>query len=192
MSQTVRKQLTNRIWRINNVEKCRVYTRKWRLANPEKVSAKAKINRENLDPWVKTFYEVNKRCNQPSFKSFSYYGGRGIKSLMKRQDFEHLWFRDNADLMDKPSIDRIDSDGNYELSNCRYIEMSENIARGNRKKIGELNPKSVTTTDTVRAIRNEYIPNVVTSKMLASKYKLNQHTIDSILYKRDKCWRTVC
>ncbi|MHA1739467.1 MAG: hypothetical protein ACTSWD_12835 [Candidatus Heimdallarchaeota archaeon] len=46
-----------------------------------------------------------------------------------------LWFRDNADSMKKPSIDRIDNDGHYELSNCRFIEMSENSVKDRCKAI---------------------------------------------------------
>jgi len=48
---------------------------------------------------------------------------------MTMQDFEHLWFRDNAFMMDRPSIDRRDSTEHYELNNCRFLELSTNSRR---------------------------------------------------------------
>jgi hypothetical protein len=45
-----------------------------------------------------------------------------------------LWFRDKAYLMRHPSIDRIDSNGNYELNNCQFIEMKRNRVKDRRAK----------------------------------------------------------
>lgn len=77
---------------------------------------------------------IKKRCNNPNANSYSYYGGKGIKTFLTLDDIKFLWERDNADSMDRPSIDRIDSDGDYAVENCRFIEMSENIRRPNRRK----------------------------------------------------------
>jgi hypothetical protein len=49
--------------------------------------------------------------------------------LMSLNDFIYLWERDRASLMKRPSIDRIDGNGNYEIRNCRFIEGSENSER---------------------------------------------------------------
>lgn len=78
------------------------------------------------------FSSINSRCNNPKQPGFPYYGGRGIKNLLTKEQIKFIWERDNASLMEKPSIDRVDSDGNYELSNCRFIELSENVRRANK------------------------------------------------------------
>lgn len=84
------------------------------------------LKKKRLKPWSTTYFAANQRCNNPNHTAFKYYGGRGIKMLLTMSDFEFLWKRDKAFLMIKPSIDRIDTDGDYTLKNCQFIEQSEN------------------------------------------------------------------
>lgn len=55
--------------------------------------------------------------------------------LLSPEDLKMMWFRDNAPMMEHPSLDRIDSTGNYTLGNTRIIEYKENLrlAAENRK-----------------------------------------------------------
>jgi len=46
--------------------------------------------------------------------------------LLTMDEVNQLWFRDGADKMKRPSIDRKDNDGNYTFKNCRFIELSRN------------------------------------------------------------------
>lgn len=80
-------------------------------------------------PWLATYHSINLRRTNPINKSYKYYGGKGIKLLITKEELKSLWFRDKAFLLKRPSIDRINSDGHYELKNCRYIELIENISR---------------------------------------------------------------
>lgn len=90
------------------------------------------LNKNN--PWVLTYIRIKQRCMNPKNCSYPRYGGRGIKCLITANELKFLWFRDKAYEMKKPSIDRIDNDGNYILENCRYIELSENFNRMNNKR----------------------------------------------------------
>ena len=108
-----------------------------------------KRNKEHYSEYVKKWKKtlrgkmnsclgrVRHRCNSTKAHNYKYYGGRGIKCNLTVGDLVYLWKRDNAHRLKRPSIDRIDNDGPYARTNCRFIEHTENISRncGGRKKV---------------------------------------------------------
>jgi len=86
-------------------------------------------------PWLNCLVHISQRTSNSKSSDFKNYGGRGIKNYLTKEDVKFLWFRDKAYEMKKPSIDRIDNDGNYELSNCQFIEFIENSVKDKRKPI---------------------------------------------------------
>lgn len=79
------------------------------------------------------------RCYNRNHNSYKYYGGRGITVCVEWQkDFKTFL----KDMGKKPSpahsLDRIDSSGNYEPSNCRWATRHEQQAnmRSNNKVVG--------------------------------------------------------
>ena len=109
-------------------KKCIILRKKeYRKANPS-ITANYNAEYKYRKPWVQTYRNVWNRCYNPRCKTFSSYGGRGVKMYMILGDFEFLWHRDAANQMDKPSIDRLNSDSHYTVLNCRYMELRENIA----------------------------------------------------------------
>jgi len=86
-------------------------------------------------PWKRTLQNIKSRCNNKKTPYYKNYGGRGIKCLITEEDIKFLYNRDKAYLMKQPSIDREENDGNYVLSNCRFIEKSKNSAKAHNKPV---------------------------------------------------------
>jgi hypothetical protein len=79
--------------------------------------------------------QIKSRCENPNVPCYKNYGGKGIKCLLTEQDLIKLWERDNGNELNRPSIDRKNPEGNYEFSNCQFIELEENIVKERRKPV---------------------------------------------------------
>jgi hypothetical protein len=86
-------------------------------------------NSYKAKPWKYLLFQIIQRCENPNNPLYKYYGGRGIECLITEEELKYLWFRDRAWELTKPSIDRIDNDGNYCLENCQFIEIGDNVRK---------------------------------------------------------------
>lgn len=67
----------------------------------------------------RTWESMKQRVLNSRSKYYPYYGGRGITICDKWLSFEGF-YEDMGPRPEGCSIDRVDSNGNYELSNCRW------------------------------------------------------------------------
>lgn len=75
----------------------------------------------------RTWMNIRNRCGRSTASDYKYYGGRGITicdEWMRSFEAFYNWAMSNGYHEDL-TIDRIDVNGNYEPSNCRWVTMKE-------------------------------------------------------------------
>ena len=87
----------------------------------------------------KSWDSMKQRCFNPNSKDYASYGGRGVTVCA---DWINDFPRFLSDMGERPegcSLDRIDNNGNYEPSNCRWadaVEQQRNTRVSKRLTVG--------------------------------------------------------
>lgn len=79
----------------------------------------------------KAWASMMARCNISTASGYANYGGRGIRVCERWHEFQNF-LADMGECGDGMSLDRLDVNGNYEQSNCRWATASEQ-ARNTRR-----------------------------------------------------------
>lgn len=86
--------------------------------------------KESQTPEYRAWTSMRSRCYYPRYQYYEYYGGRGISVCDAWRD---SYFNFLNDMGRRPSpqhsLDRIDTNGNYEPANCRWathLEQAQN------------------------------------------------------------------
>lgn len=77
------------------------------------------------------------RCTNPNLKSFPRYGGRGISVCQEWRLFQEFqsWSKSSG-YRDDLTIERVDTNGNYEPTNCKWVSFAEqNINKRNNRML---------------------------------------------------------
>ncbi len=78
-------------------------------------------------PTHNSWRAMHERCRLPSHPAFKNYGGRGIKVCSRWALFENFLL-DMGERPNKLTLDRVDVNGDYEPSNCRWATHAEQVA----------------------------------------------------------------
>jgi hypothetical protein len=77
---------------------------------------------------------IRARCENPKRLKYEHYGGRGIAVCFEWHDFDVFceWALEHG-YKEGLTIDRIDTNGNYEPSNCRWVTQTEQLRNQNTR-----------------------------------------------------------
>lgn len=95
---------------------------------------KPKIGTQNNQSRTKSYAawrSMIERCFNKKHKSYSYYGGRGIRVCDRWLENYSNFLLDMGEPDKNMTLDRIDCDGNYEPNNCRWVTWK--VQQNNRR-----------------------------------------------------------
>lgn len=84
----------------------------------------------------RVYWSMKERCFNSNDKAFKWYGARGIRVCDEwKNDFQafYEWAMSHG-YAEGLTIDRIDNDGNYEPSNCRWATIQEQQTNKRQRK----------------------------------------------------------
>lgn len=134
------------------------------------MAAKTTVHGMSRTPvWI-TWSNMLTRCRSKRSDDYAIYGGRGISVCPEWDSFE-TFYRDMGGRPPGKSLDRIDTDGNYEPGNCRWATSAE---QNQNKRNNKLDWEKVAA---IRARGGLLRP-------LAEEYGVHRSTINAVLLGR--------
>ena len=84
-------------------------------------------HKKSKTPIYNSWENMKKRCLNPTNHNYKNYGGRGIKICDRWLASFTNFYQDMGDRPLGHTLDRIDNDGNYEPSNCKWSSTKEQL-----------------------------------------------------------------
>lgn len=131
-------------------------------------------------PLFKVFGSMKTRCYNANSPDYKNYGGRGIRIC-------DTWLNDRAAFIGWGEangygpglqLDRINNDGNYDPSNCRFVTPAVNSRNASFCKLDQAS---------VLEIKSRYLSGGISQKKLGELFGVSQMTISLIV--QNKVWQ---
>lgn len=126
-----------------------------------------------------TWYQMRNRCTNEEHDSYDSYGGRGITVCERWLYPENGYDNFVADMGPRPqgyTLDRIDNDGNYEPSNCRWADA---VTQQRNTRHAKLKAEDVVVAFTL-------LDNGMSQRAVSKIYKCSPSSIRRMVLNREK------
>lgn len=104
--------------------------------------------------WQHMITRCSEKCDPASI---NHYYGKGIRVCDRWKNFENF-LADMGEPKDGMSIDRIDPNGNYEPSNCRWATNKQQSKNKTTNKIVSINGEIMLLTEAIAMLRRTAVP----------------------------------
>lgn len=128
-------------------------------------------------PTYRSWEAMWRRTSAVTAVDYVLYGARGIRVCERWRTFE-AFLVDMGERPDGKTLDRIDSNGNYEPGNCRWANVTQQLR--NRACV-KLNMEKA------REIRRRYAEGGVSLRALGAEFGVNGSVVQKII--ADRIWR---
>jgi hypothetical protein len=101
----------------------------------------------------KSWQHMLQRCGNKNNDAWMDYGGRGIRVCDRWLEFANF----HADMGDPPpgkTLDRINFDGNYELSNCRWADWKTQAQNRRNTSFVTFDGERICLTEAIQRLRS--------------------------------------
>lgn len=122
---------------------------------------------------------MKQRCSNKKYKSYKYYGGRGVK-VCKAWQSDFMAFYDDMSAGYKKGLhlDRIDHNGDYSPSNCRWVSCTVNNRNRRSTKL---------SFDKAKQIRS-LVKSGVSRRQVASSFGISVSNVGMVV--TNKTWKS--
>ncbi len=174
----VEKIVIGKHLRLGKIRSCGCYRKEKSSLNGKKAKTHGHSINYKQTKTYQSWVSMKSRCLDKRNKNYKRYKDKKIKICDRWKNSFENFLKDMGERPEGTTLDRVDNDGNYEKSNCKWVDRKTQARNRSTTKL---------TMNDVIKIRASYLINKELHKKIAVRYGVTPTTIGSVL--NNKTWR---